>query len=220
MLDSLEILIHVANVLYLLAFLVRDILWLRILTVAASFFLLPYFYLQPSPLMTPIYWNLAFTSLNIYWIVRLLLERRPIELNEEALRLCELVFRTMKPREMMKILRQGTWRVAEVDDCLVNRGHALDELMVIYSGKACVEVDGKYVTELQPGQFIGGISYITDETAPANVVAIEPTRYFVWPISKLKSFLSKNPDLHAALQTTLAIDFTKWLHGSWARHPS
>lgn len=220
MLDSLEILIHVANVLYLLAFLVRDILWLRILTVAASFFLLPYFYLQPSPLMTPIYWNLAFTSLNIFWIVRLLLERRPIELNEEERRLCELVFRTMKPREMMKILRQGTWRAAEVDDCLVNRGHALDELMVIYSGKACVEVDGKYVTELQPGQFIGGISYITDETAPANVVAIEPTRYFVWPISKLKSFLSKNPDLHAALQTTLAIDFTKWLHGSWARHPS
>ena len=26
--------------------------------------------------------------------------------------------------------------------------------------------------------------------------------------------------LHAALQTTLAIDFTKWLHGSWARHPT
>jgi hypothetical protein len=220
MFDSLEILIHVANVLYLLALLVRDILWLRILMVAASFFLLPYFYLQPSPLMTPIYWNLAFTSLNTYWIVRLCLERRPIQLNEEELRLCELVFRTMKPREMMKILRQGTWRTAEVDECLVNRGHALDELMVIYSGKACVEVDGKYVTELHPGQFIGGISYITDETAPANVVAIELTRYFVWPISKLKSFLSKNPDLHAALQTTLAIDFTKWLHGSWARHPT
>ncbi len=87
MFDSLEILIHVANVLYLLAFLVRDILWLRILTVAASFFLLPYFYLQPSPLMTPIYWNLAFTSLNAYWIVRLCLERRPIQLSEEELRL-------------------------------------------------------------------------------------------------------------------------------------
>jgi hypothetical protein len=220
MFDSLEILIHVANALYLFAFLVRDILWLRILTIAASVFLLPYFYLQPTPLMTPIYWNLAFTSLNIFWIVRLLLERRPIQLNEEERRLCELVFRTMKPREMMKILRHGVWRTAEVDECLVNRGHALDELMVIYSGKACVEVDGKYVTELQPGQFIGGISFITNETAPANVVAIEPTRYFVWPISKLKSFLNKNADLHAALQTTLAIDFTKWLHGSWARHPT
>ena len=154
----LDMLIHAANVLYLLAFLVRDILWLRALTVAASCFLLPYFYLQPSPLMTPIYWNLAFTGLNIYWIVRLLLERRPIKLNEEERRLCELVFRTMTPREMMKILRLGTWRTAQVDDCLVNRGHALDHLMVIYSGKACVEVEGKYVTELQPGQFIGGIS--------------------------------------------------------------
>lgn len=219
MFDSLELLIHAANVLYLLAFLVRDILWLRALTVAASCFLLPYFYLQPTPLLTPIYWNLAFTSLNAYWIVRLLLERRPIKLTEEEQRLCELVFRTMTPREMIKILRLGGWRTAETAQCLVNRGRALDELMVIYSGKACVEVDGKYVTELQPGQFIGGISYITDETAPANVVAIEPTRYFVWPKSVLKTFLEKNQNLYAALQTTLAIDFTKWLQGSWARHP-
>ena len=105
MFGSLELLIHAANVLYLLAFLVRDILWLRALTVLASCFLLPYFYLQPTPLMTPIYWNLAFTSLNTYWIVRLLMERRPIQLNEQERRLCELVFRIMTPREMMKILR-------------------------------------------------------------------------------------------------------------------
>ena len=37
-----------------------------------------------------------------------------------------------------------------------------------------IEVDGRNVTELQPGQFIGSISYVTEETAPANVVAIEP----------------------------------------------
>ena len=220
MFDSLELLIHTGNVLYLLAFLVRGILWLRILAVAATCFFLPYYYLQPSPLMTPIYWSLAFASLNIYWIVRLLLERRPIKLNEEERRLCELVFRTMTAREMMKILRLGTWRTAEVGECLVDRGDILDELIVIHSGIACVEVDGKYVTELQPGQFIGGISFITDETAPANVVAIEPTRYFVWSKLRLKSFLNKNAELHAALQTTLAIDFTKWLHGSWARHPT
>ena len=68
--------------------------------------------------------------------------------------------------------------------------------MVIYSGKACAEVDGRNVTELQPGQFIGSISYVTEETAPANVVAIEPTRYVSWPKSKLKDFMNKNPDLH------------------------
>lgn len=90
-----ELLLHVANILYLAAFMVRDILWLRILTVVAAFCLITYFYMRPEPLMPPIYWNLAFTALNVFWIARLLLERRPVNLSPEEQRLCELVFRTM-----------------------------------------------------------------------------------------------------------------------------
>ena len=212
-----ELLIHAANVLYLLAFMVRDILWLRLLTVVAAACLVPYFYFQPIPLMTAIYWNLAFTALNLFWIARLFLERRPVKLSVDEQRLCELVFRTMTPREMMKILKLATWEDAAAGECFVERDKPLDRLMVIYSGKACVEVDGRNVTELQPGQFIGSISYVTDETAPANIISLEPTRYMSWPKAKLKDFMRKNPDLHTALQTTLAIDLTKWLQSSWAR---
>jgi len=215
-----ELLIHVANVLYLFAFMVRDILWLRILTVVAAACLIPYFYFQPEPLLTPIYWNLVFAALNIFWITRLLLERRPVKLNEEEQRLCELVFRTMTPREMIKILKLASWQSAVAGECFVERGKPLDRLMVIYSGKACVEVDGKNVTELQPGQFIGSISYFTEETAPANIVSLEPTRYVSWPKSKLQDFMKKNPDLHTALKTTLAIDLTRWLQATWARQTS
>ena len=188
-----ELLIHAANVLYLFAFMVRDILWLRILTVVAASCLIPYFYFRPEPLMAPIYWNLAFTALNTFWIVRLLLERRPLKLSEEEQRLCELVFRTMTPREMIKILKLASWQSADAGECFVERGKMLDRLMVIYSGKACVEVDGKNVTELQPGQFIGSISYITEETAPANIVSLEPTRYVSWSKSKLQDFMKRIP---------------------------
>ena len=215
-----ELLIHAANVLYLFAFMLRDILWLRILTVVAASCLIPYFYFRPDPLMAPIYWNLAFTALNIFWIVRLLLERRPVKLSEEEQRLCELVFRTMTPREMIKILKLASWQSAVAGECFVERGKLLDRLMVIYSGKACVEIDGKNVTELQPGQFIGSISYITEEAAPANIVALEQTRYVSWPKSKLQDFMKKNPDLHTALKTTLAIDLTRWLQGTWAHQNS
>ncbi len=215
-----DLLIHVANVLYLFAFMVRDILWLRILTVIAASCLIPYFYFQPVPLMTPIYWNLTFTALNSYWIVRLFLERRPVKLSAEEQRLCELVFRTMTPREMIKILKLATWEEAAAGECFVERDKPLDRLMVIFSGKACVEVAGRNVTELEPGQFIGSISYVTEETAPANIVSLEPTRYVSWPKSKLKEFMNKNPDLHSALKTTLAVDLTKWLQATWARETS
>ncbi len=215
-----DLLIHAANVLYLFAFMVREVLWLRILTVVAASCLVPYFYFLPEPLMTPIYWNLAFTALNIFWIVRLLLERYPVKLSEEEQRLCELVFRTMTPREMTKILKLASWQNAVAGECFVERGKPMDRLIVIYSGKACVEVDGKNVTELQPGQFIGSISYVTEEMAPANIVSLEPTRYVSWPKSKLQDYMKKNPDLHTARKTTLAIDLTRWLEATWARQTS
>jgi CRP-like cAMP-binding protein len=123
----------------------------------------------------------------------------------------------MTPREMIRLLKLATWENAKAGECFVERGRPQDRLMVIYSGKACAEVDGRDVTELQPGQFIGSISYVTEETAPANVVALEPTRYVSWRKSQLKDFMNKNPELHSALKSTLAIDLTRWLQATWAR---
>ena len=103
-----DLLIHAANVLYLFAFMVRDILWFRILAVVAAVCLISYFFFRPDPLMASIYWNLVFTAVNVYWIGRLLLERRPLALGAAEQRLCELVFRTMTPREMTTLLKLAT----------------------------------------------------------------------------------------------------------------
>jgi hypothetical protein len=217
---TLDLLVHAANVLYLVAFMVRDILWFRILAVVAAVCLISYLYSRPDPLMASVYWNLLFTAVNVYWIGRLLLERRPLALSAAEQRLCELVFRTMTPREMTTLLKLATWESAKAGECFVQRDKPLNRLMVIYSGRACADVDGRTVAELQPGHFIGSISYVTEETAPANVVAIEPTRYVSWPKSKLKDFMRKNPDLHSALRSTLAVDLTRWLHATWAHGAS
>jgi hypothetical protein len=49
-----DLLIHAANVLYLFAFMVRDLLWFRILAVVAAVCLISYFYFRPEPLVAPI----------------------------------------------------------------------------------------------------------------------------------------------------------------------
>ena len=66
----MEYLINIANVLYLLAYFMRDIRWLRAFTIIAASLLSAYFYFQPEPLMTPVYWNLFFGALNAYHLVR------------------------------------------------------------------------------------------------------------------------------------------------------
>ncbi len=71
----METLIYAANILYLLSYLVRDILYLRLLTVVAACCLVTYFYSQAEPLMTVVYWNLFFVTLNVLQLTRILWER-------------------------------------------------------------------------------------------------------------------------------------------------
>ena len=77
----MEALIYTANILYLISYLVREILYLRLLTIVAACCLVTYFYNQAEPLMTVIYWNLFFVALNALQLVRISWERYRITAN-------------------------------------------------------------------------------------------------------------------------------------------
>ena len=149
----MEALIHAANVIYLVSYGMRDILWLRLFTVAAAICLIFYFYLRPDPLMVPIYWNLIFIALNVFWISRLLYERRPVTLTKDEQDLCTLVFGTITPREMTNLLKIGTWEVAKADECFVAAGSRLDTL--------------------GEGQCFGEMGYLARAERTASIVALE-----------------------------------------------
>ena len=71
----MELLIYFANALYLVAYAVRDILHLRILTIVATCCLAVYFYNQAQPMMTVVYWNIFFAALNAFQLARIFRER-------------------------------------------------------------------------------------------------------------------------------------------------
>jgi len=81
-----------ANATYLVSYVVRDILWLRILTVVAVALLIPYYLMQVVPLRAAIEWNILFIAINCYWVVRLIIERPPVHLAPDEARLYELSF--------------------------------------------------------------------------------------------------------------------------------
>jgi hypothetical protein len=76
----MELLVYVANALYLVAYAVRDILHLRMLTIVATCCLAVYFYNQVQPMMTVVYWNIFFVALNTIQLGRIYRERKgPVE---------------------------------------------------------------------------------------------------------------------------------------------
>ena len=150
--------VHIANVLFLMSYLVRDILRLRVLTVIALVCLAPYYYFQPEPLYAPIAWNIVFATINIFQIYRLLMERRPATLTIEQQMLYNKAFQKLKPREFLKLMDMALWQEAEPAEVLVRKGQSLDQVMVIYSGVMDVIHDGGVIAELNDGQFVGEMS--------------------------------------------------------------
>ena len=206
-------LLHAANVLYLLSYLVKDILWLRLLTVVAGVLLMTWALLQPQPLWSSVGWNALFLAINLYQSWRLILERRPVRLSERETLLYRLAFRTLTPREFLKLLALGRWEEAAPETRIVEKARGLDRLMVIASGRTAVKVADR-VVELGEGRFVGEMSFITGEAPTVDVVAIDAIRYVSWPKTELKTFLAQHPPLRAAWQAVLGADLVSKLRAA------
>lgn len=75
-LTHMDHLITVANLLFVSAYLVRDVLVLRILALSGAACLAAYFAALSEPLLQAVYWNLFYVALNTAWISRLVVARR------------------------------------------------------------------------------------------------------------------------------------------------
>ena len=201
-----EYLIHASNVIWLGALLVRDVLWLRLLMVVAGAIVLPYYVAQDPPLWAPVLWGLLFIGINVVQIGLLLLERRPVHLTEPEQRLYRTTFRSLTPREFVRLIKLGRWEEAALSDCIVEQGTVLNTIMVILSGKVAVKVDGRTVATLEEGRFIGEMSYLTGGPTSARVEAMVPTKYVTWQRARLDEFLNKSTELRAALQLVIGRD--------------
>jgi hypothetical protein len=152
----LVVLIHIANVLYVISYLVKEILWLRLLTVVAGSVLIAYYALLPVPLWAAIGWNVVFLAINLRQIQVLLLERRPVRLSPDELRLYQLAFRSLTQCEFAKLLRIARGEDVAADQRIVTHGQGVNRIMVIAEGRARVEIAGAPGRRAAPRVLCGG----------------------------------------------------------------
>src|SRR5437764_14945668 len=89
--------IHAANCLLLLAYSVRDILWLRLFALTSSLIAMPYFALQRPTMWVPLAWSAVFFGINMFQSWRLIVERRPVQLTADEEEARRLLFRDLLP---------------------------------------------------------------------------------------------------------------------------
>jgi len=203
---------HIAFALIAISYLVKDILWLRVLSVIASAAGIAFNYVVPAtPLWLVIYWNVGFILVHAVHITLILRERASVDFSEEEKELYQTVFLTFSPVEFMKLLRVSEWKTAPASQLLTVEGEEVPSIMLIYNGLVSVISGGKEVAQLKDGQFIGEMSFIRGGNASATCKTLQETRYLCIPKTNLHQLLNRNPAMHTAVQTVLSADLAKKL---------
>ena len=197
--------LHVANVLWLCAYLVRDILWLRVLTIIGFAAATPY-YLDPTPQWQPIIWMGVSFTINVVQIGLLVKERWPRDLQGEERELYDTVFKDLTPGEFVKLLGVGGWRKTDAGETLVEDGSVVENMMVLTDGEAEVRKGEKVLARLQAGQFVGEMSFLTGDKAGADVVTPAGAKLMSWPQAALEKFLDKHGGLSFKVRGVLGRD--------------
>ena len=196
---------HLAFGLIAFSFLVKDILYLRLVSVLASLFSVFYNYTIPiEPMWLAINWNIVFIVVNIYHIAVLIYEKRPVQMSPKYKELYETMFKDMTPVEFLKITKIADWIHFKEGEVITQQKHTVDTLNLIYNGTVDVTVDGSKVAQLKDGQFVGEMSFLTEKPATATCVVKHDTELLVWPQKEFKDLLKRNPSLYFTIQSLLS----------------
>jgi hypothetical protein len=197
---SPDYLLHLANILLLVAYSVRSILLLRCFAVAASLISIPYYLFQTNILWPPVGWSGVFIVINTAQIGILLWERRPVVFSDEERKLYDLGFSALMPRDFASLVTVGEWRNAAPGDKLLVEGRRTESIFVPISGTVEICSGERRIGRLAPGQTVGVALALLDEPSPVDAVFTEPARYMCWPLSHIRPLLDKKPELRATLQ--------------------
>lgn len=201
-------LVHFGYLVQLFALLARDVLWLRGMLVLAQSVLAAYAYLRGPEFLPYVFWNALFVSINVYWVARLLRERRAVRLPDDLKPLHERHFAALAPPEFLRIWNEGERRSA-ADTQLVREGTRPEALYFLLSGAVAVRRNGHTLAQLSAGNFIAEMSLLTGEKTTADVVALGPIEYVAWPAEKLARLRQRNPMLWSKVQSVLGHDLVE-----------
>jgi hypothetical protein len=205
---SLNYFLNIANVILLVGYSVRDILWLRLLAVASSLMAIPYFALQPTPLRTPIIWSALFAVINLFQSWRLFVERRPIKLTPEEDEVRRLVFPDLPPRKILEVLHLGVWTTEKTGERLIQSGKSLETISLVVQGKVRIARGERALGELVAGNFVGSALLLSGVPSDVDAVVIEPVRALCWEVTTLQSYLNANPETRVAMLRHLSRDLS------------
>ncbi|WP_343559668.1 cyclic nucleotide-binding domain-containing protein [Kiloniella sp. b19] len=192
-----------------LAFLIRDILWLRSLAILGNLFMaISDVTHDPLPVIN-FFGHLLIVAINIGHSFYLIMERRRAVLKPREQALREQALGSMDAVTAKRLFLLGQWVWIDEGTTLITQGQKPDRLYALLEGKAFAAARYRKVGELGPGQFVGEMSFLTNDTAGATVVTSERCLCFEWDRELLRQQMDRSKDLNAAVVAALGGDMAR-----------
>ena len=197
---------HLGYIFTFLALSVKDVLWLRIILATAQITLGIYQFIEQR--YDVVFWNGVFTFVNLYHIIRIINDRKPVLVPNEIKDIYENIFFNLTTKEFMDYWNLGEPSIGN-DSNIINEGEKQENLFLILEGRGVVTQNSNEIASLNRGDFIAEISFLTEEPASANVFLSNDVKYIKWSQEQIREFQTTNIGFWSKLHHVLSRDLIK-----------
>ena len=185
---------HLSYILIAISYWLTDIFWLRVVAVVGLSFEILYFLLSGGDLRTGIGWDLVFILINLYQLYRLAHDRLSLRLPEKERALLRKVLVGLDDGQIARLLGAGALCDLEPGR-LAEENQPLEKLYFLCAGRVAVTIAGRAVSQLEQGNFVGEVAFLTERPATATVIAETELRALVFDRNKLKKFFQNETEV-------------------------
>jgi hypothetical protein len=200
-----QIIMHLAAFIAVAALALQDQLKLRIILLLSIICNFWYHDIEPGgPSWAEIFWDAVSFGIDIWGIVRIILDKTHLGLSREEEKLFQ-AFGCLSPGEFRQFLKPASWRTADQSTILTEEGVMPDRLYYVLRGVIEIRKADR-AFPVAPRCFIGELAFLRGTPASATVEIAAGTRYIVWPSDRLNRCFAKRPELRVAVLHLISQD--------------
>ena len=202
---ALEIFGNLAFFLTTCAYMVRDMIKLRTISIVSSTIWLIYLFTKVEILWISVFWNVVFIAVNLTHIAIFVRETHLVELSEQDKELRRSIFPSMSVSDYKRLIAIARWTEYAVGETIIEIGKNAENVTLIVRGSARLELADGLTSTYGAGDFVGEVSFFgSNLISSATVTALEPLQCLVWQQDKLRTLFRNNASLRSEFNAIIS----------------
>lgn len=192
--------INLANLIFIGAYWVKDILWLRLLSIVGLLVIIPYYLMETEPLWAPTMWSGVFIAIHATRAWGIVKERRPVAFTGDEQFLYDKTFSALSPQQFKRLLATGEWQDLNRGYVLHSTGDPPVALEAVVRGELEVCRNGRVLGHARPGDLAGLASVLGGSPELFVTTVTKPARVMRWRVADLQRLAGADESLTSTLR--------------------